>query len=162
MSHSSSKHRSEQADISDKVANAVELTEKSLKKISLLIDAITKKQTPIYWRLMGLMRSSDTDIISFQESLSSLERQFLQDQKDCPDFNLTEPYNHRMSDANADLLRVERNIRRSVVDPLKNSLINGERPHYEILHQQTEILGAEALNLVREIRDCIAALDRAI
>lgn len=91
------KVRSEQAAMREKVENAVELTEKSLKKISLLIDAIRKKQNPIYRRLMGLMRSSDTDIVSFQEYLTSLERQFRQGQKNCPNFNLTEPYNNRMS-----------------------------------------------------------------
>ena len=37
------------------------------------------------------------------------------------------------------------------MEPLRDSLLNGNRPEYATLHQRTETLGADALDVCKEI-----------
>jgi hypothetical protein len=53
--------------------------------------------------------------------------------------------------ARTDLLRIDRDIRTNVVEPLKLNLIDGSRPHYTVLRTQTETLGAEAVGVCKAI-----------
>ena len=58
----------------EKATKAIYLTQKTSLKIALLVNAITKKQSPALRRWTGRVKP-DADVLSFQEYLTSMRKE---------------------------------------------------------------------------------------
>ena len=205
------RNRSQIQEEVEKASRTLYLTQKTSLKIAMLLDAITRKQSPLLRRVTGLVKP-ESEVLAFQKFLSRLQEQenlwsrvclstgvgssgkfreqlnkhpdvlkamgkpasissspFLFDicfasespsPKTCKNWRkIRKGMKSRQEckfiyftvEARTHLLRVDKDIRTQIVEPLKNNLIYNEKPDYALLHGRTEKLGDEALDVCRQI-----------